>query len=158
SQRKIETLGYTYQASTGLVSKEDRTAWRTAADPTLFASPGQEENPDFSQHPDIEHDTHAQLTRFGPETFAYDASGNRTAQGLVYGPGNRLLSDTVWDYSYDNEGNLTQKVRRSDGRTWQYGYDHLNRLLSVREWLGTPGQTQQLTDVAYSYDGLGRLV
>ena len=40
-----------------------------------------------------------------PESFSYDANGNRTMTGYSTGTGNRLLSDGTYNYTYDDEGN-----------------------------------------------------
>ena len=53
-----------------------------------------------------------------PETNPYDANGNRIDTGEatnVIGKGNRLLSDGVWNYSFDLNGNLISQVGVADG-------------------------------------------
>ena len=39
------------------------------------------------------------------ETYTYDANGNRTNTGYDTDPNNRLTSDGVYNYEYDDEGN-----------------------------------------------------
>ena len=53
--------------------------------------------------------------------------------GYVVDDGNRLLSDGIWDYTYDDEGNVTKKERISDGVTWTYGWNHHNQLTWVEQ-------------------------
>jgi YD repeat-containing protein len=53
--------------------------------------------------------------------------------GYETGDDNQLTSDGTWDYSYDDEGNLTGKVNIASGQTWTYGYDHHNHLVLVEE-------------------------
>ncbi len=79
------------------------------------------------------------------ERYAYDATGNRTTVGTLTGPGNRLLSDGVYRYDYDREGNRTAKyIDKDDSKTLSvgdtdvtaYGWDQRNRLVAVSH-LGT---------------------
>ncbi len=65
------------------------------------------------------------------EGYSYDANGNPTDPGIVLGPNNQILADAVFDYSYDHEGNLVQKVERASGEVTAYSYDHRNRLTAV---------------------------
>ncbi|MFA5162875.1 MAG: RHS repeat-associated core domain-containing protein, partial [Elusimicrobiales bacterium] len=69
------------------------------------------------------------------ETFAYDAVGNRTSDavrsGYAYDAANRLNSDSLHTYNYDNNGNLTAKTRASDNAQTTYVYDSQNRLTQV---------------------------
>jgi YD repeat-containing protein len=68
---------------------------------------------------------------------------------------NRLASDAAYDYAYDAEGNLTQRVRRIDGRKWDYTWDHRNRLTAVDERLSSGTLVKR---VEYAYDALDRRV
>jgi hypothetical protein len=74
------------------------------------------------------------------EAYAYDQTGNRTSGNAVNGRGNRLLSDGVYRYGYDAEGNRTAKYRDADASNTlsigdtdvtAYGWDQRNRLVSV---------------------------
>ncbi|MFA5162477.1 MAG: RHS repeat-associated core domain-containing protein [Elusimicrobiales bacterium] len=69
------------------------------------------------------------------ETFAYDAVGNRMQDavraGYAYDAANRLNSDSLYTYNYDNNGNLTTKTRTSDNAQTAYIYDAQNRLTQV---------------------------
>jgi RHS repeat-associated protein len=65
------------------------------------------------------------------EHYAYDPNGNRTLTGYVIGPGNRLLSDGTYNYTYDNEGNELTKVRVSDGQRVEFTWDYRNRMTDV---------------------------
>jgi len=65
------------------------------------------------------------------EIYTYDLNGNRTMAGYVTGAGNRLLSDGVYNYTYDNEGNMLTKVRISDGERTEFTWDYRNRLTQV---------------------------
>lgn len=65
------------------------------------------------------------------EAYSYDANGNRINSGYVTGGDNRLRSDGVYNYSYDDEGNRTQRVEISTGKVTEYNWDYRNRLTSV---------------------------
>ena len=49
------------------------------------------------------------------------------------GEANRIESDGVYNYTYDDEGNTTKKVRISDGQTWTYGYDQRNMMVFAEQ-------------------------
>ena len=82
-----------------------------------------------------------------------DAVGNlfesSTKDDRQYGPGGQLLSSAQATYSYDAEGNLTQKTTRK-GEVWQY------------DWLGNGLLANVLRPdgrvVTFTYDALGRRV
>ena len=71
------------------------------------------------------------------------------------GPGNQLLSDGTYEYTYDREGNLVAKIEPATGDRWEYAYDHRNRLTAVRLWGG--GTTLDL-EVRFEYDALDRRI
>ncbi len=88
------------------------------------------------------------------ETFTYDAAGNRTdsnQNGLSnFNSANQLLDDADFTYTYDNNGNLTQKTNISTGAFTLYEYDAENKLIRVVREDGSI--------VNYRYDGLGRRI
>jgi RHS repeat-associated protein len=88
-------------------------------------------------------------------SFAYDANGNRTSGGADVDPGNRLMSDGTYTYTYDSEGN---RLSREDaaGERQDYVYDHRNRLIEVK--ISNGDVNQPSTKVAYEYDTFDRLV
>ncbi|WP_445477719.1 RHS repeat-associated core domain-containing protein [Lysinibacillus irui] len=67
----------------------------------------------------------------------------------VYGAGSRLLATQDAKFSYDEEGNLIEKVEKN-GDTWKYEY-YGNGMMSkvIRP---------DLTDVTFKYDSLGRRI
>lgn len=96
------------------------------------------------------------------ESYAYDANGNRTASWLhgtdyVTGDGNRLLSDGVYDYAYDAEGNMITRTHAASGHTTTYTWDHRNRLTRVEQRDGG-GDGTLLGEVEYVYDVLDRRI
>jgi RHS repeat-associated protein len=89
------------------------------------------------------------------ESYSYDANGNRTMTGYSTGTGNELLSDGVYNYTYDNEGNLLTQTRISDGQVTTYSWDYEDRLTEVV--VKTSGGTV-LQDDRFTYDVEGRRI
>jgi RHS repeat-associated protein len=87
------------------------------------------------------------------ENYSYDANGNRTLAGYVTGVNNELLSDGVYNYDYDNEGNLISQTDIATGEVRLFTWDYLNRLVMVTD-LDTVGNEVQT--VEFSYDMYGR--
>jgi RHS repeat-associated protein len=67
------------------------------------------------------------------ESYSFDLNGNRTMAGYSVGSNNRLLSDGVNNYTYDNEGNRISRTNISTGEQTLYEWDHRNRLVKVTE-------------------------
>jgi RHS repeat-associated protein len=63
---------------------------------------------------------------------------------------NQLLSDGVYNYTYDGEGNRTRRVEISTGKVTEYVWDYRNRLASVlfKDAGGVVTKT-----IEYLYDG-----
>ena len=89
------------------------------------------------------------------ETFNYDPLGNRlltdgqTTNSTIR-LANRLLDDTTFTYSYDNNGNLLQKTDKVTNETTDYIYDAENQLIRIDLPGGSVSQ--------YRYDALGRRI
>ena len=102
------------------------------------------------------------------EWYAYDANGNRTGSylhgsGYRTGPGNQLLSDGTFDYTYDHEGNMVTKARITpvDGEVnfTEYQYDFRNRMTKVTQYSKDPHNGGiVLHEESYRYDALGRRI
>ncbi|HMO35659.1 MAG TPA: RHS repeat-associated core domain-containing protein, partial [Gemmatales bacterium] len=93
------------------------------------------------------------------EHYSYDSNGNRVLSHLhahyTTGTNNQLLTDGVYSYSYDQEGQLTTKTSLSTGEVVTYSYDHRHRLIEVT----TRSASQViLSTVAYRYDALDRRI
>ncbi|WP_053486142.1 DUF6531 domain-containing protein [Lysinibacillus sp. FJAT-14745] len=67
----------------------------------------------------------------------------------VYGAGSRLLETREATFSYDDEGNLVQKVEKN-GDTWKYEYNGNGMMSKVVK----PDNTK----VTFKYDSLGRRI
>ena len=91
---------------------------------------------------------------FTGETFSYDANGNRNSAGYSTGSDNRLSTDGTYNYSYDNEGNLTSQTEISTGDKTVYTYDYHNRLVEADSVVGS------VTTVlaTFTYDALDRRI
>jgi YD repeat-containing protein len=89
--------------------------------------------------------TSAVYEKLPEESYQYDANGNLKV--FETGKNNQLLSDGVFDYKYDDEGNRIAKVSK-DSKT-EYFWDHRNRLVRVLD----NGKS-----VEYDYDYQNRLV
>ncbi len=90
-------------------------------------------------------------TNYVDLNFAYDDNGNRNTNGNVPGADNRQASDASWTYSYDANGNMIKKIRKSDNKEINYTYDHRNRLTDINDQTSTPTKK-----VHYGYDALNR--
>src|SRR5262249_17505486 len=66
------------------------------------------------------------------ETYGYDLNGNRNTTGYTTTTGNRMTSDGVYNYTFDNEGNVLTKTRISDSQKWEFTWDYRNRLTNVK--------------------------
>ncbi|MGE7911737.1 DUF4329 domain-containing protein [Lysinibacillus xylanilyticus] len=67
----------------------------------------------------------------------------------VYGAGSRLLETRDATFSYDEEGNLVQKVEKN-GDTWKYEYNGNGMMSKVIK--------PDNTEVTFKYDSLGRRI
>ena len=89
-----------------------------------------------------------------PETYAYDAVGNRTTSFLsvihTHDAANRLLNDDAFSYSYDANGNLISKIANSDSAVTTFIWNAQNQLVQI----DFPDATQ----ATYRYDGFGRRI
>jgi RHS repeat-associated protein len=87
------------------------------------------------------------------ETFTYDPVGNRLNSHLStlhsFDAANRLLEDSNFAYTYDENGNLTSKTSKANGEVTTYTYDAENQLIRVDR----PGLVAE-----YRYDALGRRI
>jgi len=88
------------------------------------------------------------------ETFIYDMVGNRLrktgqATDSVFNDANQLIEDDEFTYTYDNNGNMIEKINKATSESTQYVYDAENRLIQVLK----PGMT-----ASYRYDAFGRRI
>ncbi len=98
----------------------------------------------------------------GTEDYSYDPTGNRMTgpqkqDSYSYGPGNQLLTDQQLTYSYDKNGNITDKGKpqpASDNTNrWSYTYDFENRLIRAESKFDHDNVV-----VSFKYDPLGRRI
>jgi RHS repeat-associated protein len=93
--------------------------------------------------------TGAAHTTITNEAYSYDANGNRTNVGYGTGTNNQLLTDGVYNYTYDDEGNRTKRTEISTGKVTSYVWDYRNRLATVL--LSDAGGVVTKT-IGYTYD------
>ncbi|MGE3804743.1 MAG: RHS repeat domain-containing protein, partial [Gemmataceae bacterium] len=89
------------------------------------------------------------------ENYFYDANGNRIGGDNVVGPNNQILSDGIFNYEYDFEGNLILKTEIATGNYTSFEYDHRNRLTEVVEHTSSG---LVLNEVRYTYDVFDRRI
>jgi RHS repeat-associated protein len=99
--------------------------------------------------------TDANHSEQSDEAYAYDANGNRLGESYVVGPNNQVLSDAVYDYEHDAEGNLVRKTERATGVVSDYTYDHRNRLIRFEQ---RSAGGIMLAEAAYVYDVFDRRI
>ena len=101
------------------------------------------------------------IATYPDETYAYDVAGNRT-QSHLHGnayrtsPANRLLTDGVFNYSYDAEGNVTAKSEISTGQVTEYSFDHRGRLVAITDRLSAGGAI--IDQVRFIHDTFDRRI
>lgn len=93
-------------------------------------------------------------TSLAPESYSYDSNGNRVSSHLsanhVHDTANRLISDELYTYTYDNNGNLETKTDRLTGQVTVFRHNALNQLVRIEFPDGRVA--------AYRYDPLGRRI
>ena len=94
------------------------------------------------------------------ERYSFDANGNRVSSSL-HGDSyltelpNRITSDGIFNYDYDNEGNLIRRVEIATNNTRTFEWDFRNRLVAVVDQDAGGTETQR---VEYAYDVLDRRI
>ncbi len=83
------------------------------------------------------------------EAYSYDANGNRTNSGYQTGVNNQLLSDGIYNYTYDDEGNRIKRTEIATGKVTEYSWDYHNRL-SIVAFKDTAGIV--VKSIEYLYD------
>jgi uncharacterized protein RhaS with RHS repeats len=81
------------------------------------------------------------------ESYSYDQNGNRLAYQTD--TANRLISDGVYTYLYDGEGNRIQRKSIDTNEITTYEWDYRNRLVGVT--IGTKA-------IGYLYDATDRRI
>jgi RHS repeat-associated protein len=100
------------------------------------------------------------VTSTRPESFIYDAVGNRqngpNAEDSVYvhNYANQMTAGRKLGYGYDNFGNQTTKtVPGATDKSWVHAWDYQNRLVKVEKTKGSEKRT-----VTFTYDPFGRRI
>ncbi len=95
------------------------------------------------------------------ETYAYDSNGNRVSshrhgEGYETATNNQLASDGVYNYAYDNEGNLILRTEIATGAVRAFAWDFRNRLTAVIDKPSADGAETQR--VEFTYDVFDRRI
>ncbi|GGX65926.1 RHS repeat-associated core domain-containing protein [Saccharospirillum salsuginis] len=91
-----------------------------------------------------------------PESFSYDALGNRLNNNAQYDAANRLLEDDTHSYTYDINGNRIEKIDKTTGEVERYTYNNLDQLVSYQAYPNDDADTQPTVDYSYAYGPMGR--
>lgn len=89
----------------------------------------------------------------GNFNYSYDAAGNITSDQRVYDDNHRLLQTSEWTLSYDQRGNVTEKLH-TNGTKVQYVWNGRSQLVRVDRFL--PGSTVADSVTSYTYGPMGR--
>ncbi|MGL6077106.1 MAG: RHS repeat-associated core domain-containing protein [Fimbriiglobus sp.] len=101
-----------------------------------------------------------QITNNNGQSITYDKTGNRTSQGSQAPVGNRLVTDGLWSYTYNDNGQVTTKLLTGDVKHWEYVYDVRGQLESAKFYdsklLTKGGNVAYLAlEVSYEHDVFG---
>ncbi len=102
-------------------------------------------------------------------SYGPDAAGNRALEVIqsqthhhTIDRDNRLVSDSRWSYTHDDEGNVTSKTSADGKSLWQYAWDHRNRLIEATLRYDASGNVSAASSitrtVSQTYDGLDRWI
>jgi RHS repeat-associated protein len=69
----------------------------------------------------------------------------------------QLREDSLYTYTYDANGNRTERESKSDGGKVKYQYDVFDRLVSVKKYTASDANNPE-SEVNYKYDWSGRLI
>lgn len=109
----------------------------------------------INSYDDTDQLTAADHTGQADETYTYDAAGNRTNAGYSTGTLNRMTSDGVHAYQYDNEGNLIRRTKIATSEVTEFEWDHRNRLTRV---VFKNAGANVVKEVHYTYDAFDRRI
>jgi len=91
-----------------------------------------------------------------PETYSYDGLGNRQNNNAQFDQANRITGDNDFNYTYDINGNRTQKTHKASGATEHYTYNGLNQLTRYQSFPDNNPASTAIKDYGYTYGPLGR--
>ncbi|MEX2962242.1 RHS repeat-associated core domain-containing protein [Microbulbifer sp. TYP-18] len=90
-----------------------------------------------------------------PEEFSYDMLGNRKNNNAQFDVANRILEDDEFTYSYDVNGNRTEKNNKVTGEVERYTYNSSDQLVRYQNYPDSTS-TAPVKDYSYSYGPLKR--
>jgi RHS repeat-associated protein len=89
------------------------------------------------------------------EDYSYDENGNRTNAGYVTGSNNQLVSDGIYNYEYDAEGNLIRQIEIATGFGEELTWDYRNRLTKI---VSKDSSGNIIKSAEYTYDVFDRRI
>ncbi|MEM7758756.1 MAG: FG-GAP-like repeat-containing protein [Cyanobacteria bacterium P01_A01_bin.40] len=104
---------------------------------------------------DLDQITAADYDYQSDENYSYDDNGNRVGDGYVTGENNQLLSDGIYNYEYDAEGNRVRRIEIATGIVTEYEWDYRNRLTSV---VTKDSSGNVVANSGYTYDAFNKRI
>jgi len=105
------------------------------------------------------YDAISRLTRavdsFGDTPYSYDELGNHTNNAQAHDVANRLLEDMDNSYTYDANGNLTQKQDKTTGARMVYTWNRQGQLIKLEQFADGVA-TVATSTTTFAYGPLGR--
>lgn len=99
------------------------------------------------------------------KTTIYDEKGNiiyeEANEKKKYSPVQKHLHTNVYEYDYDEKGNITHEIFKTEGLSWDIEYIYENDLLIKKYYKDTfhsKKNEECCRDTEYCYDSLNRLV
>ena len=139
------------QVSTGPFSANYQYAYDELSNITSWTGDGLDKTYGYNSR--------SQLTSYtgdmGPLNYIYDSMGNRTDRSGIYNEINELTEDTEFTFTYDIDGNVTDKKSKADGSGIQFTWNDRDQLIQLQEYDSGNIITNTVT---YSYGPLGRRV
>ncbi|MEW6742309.1 MAG: FG-GAP-like repeat-containing protein [Planctomycetota bacterium] len=93
------------------------------------------------------------------ESFSYDRAGNRTSGAGIYDSANQLIEDEFYRYSYDANGNMTERLSKaSPGTRTEYAFNAENVMVRLELYPDDLPGTVPSRIVSFVHDGLSRRI
>ena len=107
-----------------------------------------------------EYDNVSRLTEVNSDTtstmYVYDSLGNRLNDNAVFDVANRLIENDEFIFTYDVNGNRTEKISKLTGEVDKYSYNSLNQMINYKHYPDDAPETVADVDWSYEYGPLGR--
>ena len=91
------------------------------------------------------------------ENYTYDKIGNRNPLTFKHSAWNQILEDDKYTYTYDDNGNRTERKAKDGTLRDVYTWNAENRLIKFERY-DNINATTPITTATYKYDALGRRI